>query len=106
MTRRRILLLVGGLALFGAAYLIDSRFVGWLDGLPLLPARMLLASDGTFQPPVVTSSPTVDLLQAAFGEHSPALLSANYPMQLHFLDAERAFVLAPGSPPPTPEPDA
>src|SRR5262245_4140740 len=103
MTPRRILLLVGGLALFGAAYIIYARFVGWLDGLPVLPARMLAESDGKFRPPPRTTAPTTVLLAAAFGENSPELESANYPMQLLFYDGDSTFVVASGSPPANPE---
>ncbi len=51
-TPRRTLLLLAGFVLFGVAYGIYSRVLGWLDGLPQLPAALLEhKSDGIAPPP-------------------------------------------------------
>jgi len=102
MSPRRILLLVGSLLACAAAYLTYEEFFGWLDGLPLLPPRMLAASDGRFRPPPQATSPTLELLKLAFGENSPELESLHYPTQLRFLQGDKTHVLAAGSPPTNP----
>ena len=38
---RRVLLLVLGVALFGAVFGVYARLLGWIDGLPQLPAEFL-----------------------------------------------------------------
>ncbi len=103
MTPRRILLLFGGFAAFIAAYATYAQIFGWIDGLPILPIRMTVASDGTFRPPPRATSPTLELLKAAFGENSPETEPAQYPTQLRFLQGEAAVVLAAGSPPSNPD---
>src|SRR5687767_9894876 len=102
MTPRRVLLLVGGLFAFLAAYLLYARCFGWIDGLPVLPERMALASDGVFRPPERPTSPTIELLKAAFGENSPETEPAFYPTQLRFLQGDTMLVFAAGSPPSNP----
>ncbi len=102
MSPRRILLLVGSLLACVAAYLTYAEFFGWLDGLPLLPPRMLTASDGRFRPPPQATSPTLELLKLAFGENSPELEPLHYPTQLRFLQGDKTHVLAAGSPPTNP----
>ena len=103
MTPRRILLLIGGMAAFAAAYHLYTRAFGGYDGLPVLPTRMLLSTDGTFRPPLRATSPTIERLKLAFGENSPETVSANYPTQLEFRNADgSSTVLASGSPPANP----
>jgi hypothetical protein len=103
MTPRRILMLVGGFAAFAAAYVVYAQAYGWLDGLPLLPERMLAASkDPTCVPPVRLTSPTIELIKIAFGEKCPEAESAHYPTQLRFLQGDTTIVFAAGSPPSNP----
>ena len=92
MTPRRILLLVAGLAAFGVAFAAYARLFGWLDGLPLLPQRLLRPADGTFRPPARVTSPTIELLKAAFGDNSLETDSGNYPTQLEFRNGESSVV--------------
>ena len=40
-TPRRVLLLIFGVAVFGLAFGVYSRFLGWIDGLPPLPGELL-----------------------------------------------------------------
>ena len=40
-TPRRVLLLILGVVLFGAAFGVYLRFLGWIDGLPQLPDEFL-----------------------------------------------------------------
>ena len=56
-TPRRVLVLFGGLLLFGGVYGVYARVLGWVDGLPPLPAKMLIKGDGIVQPPVRLVSP-------------------------------------------------
>src|SRR5581483_5496458 len=105
MTPRRILLLMGGLFAFGVVYALYARLFGWLDGLPVLPERMLGAADGKFRPPPRATSPTIERLKHAFGEDSPETEPAFYPMQLQFHSGESLIVLASGSPPSAPNSD-
>src|SRR5262245_9475889 len=102
MTPRRILLLVGGLFAFGVVYALYARLFGWLDGLPVLPERMLVAAQGDFVMPPRATSPTIERLKEAFGEDSPETEPAFYPTQLEFRSGESSIVLAAGSPPSTP----
>lgn len=103
MTPRRILMLVGGFAAFVAAYVVYAQAYGWLDGLPLLPERMLAVSkDPTCAPPVRLTSPTIELIKIAFGEKCPEAESAHYPTQLRFLQGDTTIVFAAGSPPSNP----
>lgn len=102
MTPRRILLLMGGLFAFGVVYTLYARLFGWLDGLPMLPARMLIPSSGEFRPPPRATSPTIERLKEAFGEDSPETEPAFYPTQLEFRNGDSSIVLAAGSPPSTP----
>src|SRR5438270_11829754 len=41
-TPRRLFLLLLGLAFFGTAYAVYARFLGGIDGLPLLPDEFLV----------------------------------------------------------------
>ncbi|MCE9566874.1 MAG: hypothetical protein K8U57_33125 [Planctomycetes bacterium] len=102
MNPRRILLLVGGFAAFAAAYLIYAQMFGWLDGLPILPPKMLIASDGTFQPPERLTSPTIELIKQAFGDKCPETEPTHYPNQLRFQQGDTTMVIAAGSLPSNP----
>jgi hypothetical protein len=103
MTPRRIVLLVAGLLFFGTAYYLYARFFGWIDGLPVLPQRMLMRSEGTFRLPERPTSPTIERLKIAFGENSPETEPSNYTTQLEFVqNPETSVVLACGSPPSKP----
>jgi hypothetical protein len=67
-TPRRILLLVAGAGICIAAFLLYNRFLGWIDGLPMLPERFLAAAKPD-QPPVEDRRETrlVQMLRQAFG---------------------------------------
>jgi hypothetical protein len=66
-TPRRVLLLILGLVLFGAAFGVYARFLGWIDGLPELPDELLTRrAEGD---PIVEPlfSPVEAKLQLSFG---------------------------------------
>ncbi|HEY3788857.1 MAG TPA: hypothetical protein VGL71_08385, partial [Urbifossiella sp.] len=99
-TPRRVLLLLGGILLFSGVYGSYSRFLGWLDGLPQLPAKMLDSSPGQMLPRVRITSPTIEHIREAFGPDCLEQHSAYYPTQLERINADNSFtVLASGSPP-------
>src|SRR5947209_14529572 len=81
-TPRRLLLLLLGLAFFGTAYAVYARFLGGIDGLPLLPEDYLVRrtsdSKDVFVPPNQTE---IDrkLIQA-FG---PNCAEVNWPNKLN-----------------------
>jgi len=102
MNPRRILLLIGGFAAFAATYIVYAQLLGWLDGLPILPPRMLLESKGECRPPVRLTSPTIELIKIAFGDKCPEAEPAHYPTQLRFLQGDTTIVFAAGSPPSNP----
>ncbi|MCI0704240.1 MAG: hypothetical protein L0241_24545 [Planctomycetia bacterium] len=102
LTPRRTLLLLAGFVLFGVAYFIYTRALGWLDGLPQLPEHMLTPSPGDFVPPLRTTSPTQQKLAQAFGDNSPEMEYAFYPTQLEFRQGDSSIVLAAGRPPNNP----
>ncbi|MBA4064019.1 MAG: hypothetical protein C0501_09965 [Isosphaera sp.] len=104
MTPRRILMLVGGLLACAAGYAVYARVLGRFDGLPVLPPRMLVRSDGEFRPQPRATSPTIELLRQAFGENAPEADSDVYRIQLKRpLDDRGGFlVLASGQPPANP----
>lgn len=102
MTPRRILLLMGGLFAFGMVYAVYARLFGWLDGLPVLPVKMLTPSDGKFRPPPRVTSPTVARLKQSFGENAHEIETAYYPTQLEFRNGDTSIVVASGSPPSSP----
>jgi hypothetical protein len=74
-TPRRILLLLVGAAGCVTAYLVYARVLGWVDGLPALPARYAVPAppdqDIKLPDPV---SPTYVRLQQAFGPGSPEVI--------------------------------
>src|SRR3954471_2002479 len=83
-TPRRLLLLLVGLAFFGTAYAVYARFLGGIDGLPLLPDEFLVRrtsdSKDVINPAVMTE---IDrkLIQA-FG---PGCREVNCPYKLNLL---------------------
>jgi hypothetical protein len=100
-TPRRVLLMLGGILLFGGVYGFYSRLLGWLDGLPPLPARMIDAnsSDSIYIVKTRSTSPTIERIREAFGPESLEQLSSLYPMQLEFRNPDNtSTVLASGSP--------
>jgi hypothetical protein len=99
-TPRRVLLLLGGILLFGGVYGFYARLLGWMDGLPQVPARMLAVADSGAKPPEVrTTSPTIERIREAFGPDCLEQKSAFYPTQLEFRSGATSTVLACGSPP-------
>ncbi|MBX9623047.1 MAG: hypothetical protein K2X82_04455 [Gemmataceae bacterium] len=105
-TPRRVGLLLAGVVLFAGGYLVYSMFLGWLDGLPALPAKMLARRSGDFLPPTRVTTATEDRLVEAFGPGCPeAAPGPGYRTKLEFLNGESSVVLAssvpvftPGSP--------
>jgi hypothetical protein len=100
-TPRRVLLLLGGILLFGGMYGFYSRFLGWLDGLPPLPAKMLFEPTSvSILPRPRSTSPTIERIREAFGPDCLEQQSGFYPTQLKFDNSDNTFtVLACGSPP-------
>ena len=68
-TPRRLLLLLLGLAFFGTAYGVYARFLGGIDGLPLLPEEYLVRRTGDSKEVVtpVTEPEINRKLRQAFG---------------------------------------
>ncbi len=66
-TPRRVLLLFLGIVLFGAAFGVYARFLGWIDGLPELPLELLArrAENDAILP--ISYTPVEEKLQQAFG---------------------------------------
>lgn len=102
LTPRRSLMLLAGFALFGCAYAAYSTLLGWIDGLPQLPAAMLKPSDGTFRPPPRTISPTQARLAQAFGPTAPEVHDSLYQNQFSFVNGDTVIVLASGPVPAAP----
>ena len=98
-TPRRVLLLLGGILLFGGVYGFYSRVLGWMDGLPPLPAKMLDRTAGTVAPPIRPTSPTIERIREAFGPDCLEQHASHYPTQLEFRNGESSTVLACGAPP-------
>ncbi|HUR55640.1 MAG TPA: hypothetical protein VMZ71_16000 [Gemmataceae bacterium] len=94
MTPRRILMLLGGVLLFCGIYAGYARALGWLDGLPQLPAELLIPGKGDFQPPTRTFSPTVERLKEAFGPECAERDDQAYPTKLEFRNGDSWVVLA------------
>ena len=95
------MLLLGGVLLFAGAYGFYARCLGWLDGLPQLPERLLAKAPPGFEvrPKTGTISPTIERLREAFGPDCREQQAAFYPTQLEFRNGETSTVLASGSPP-------
>ncbi len=96
------MLLLAGFVLFAGAYVVYAQLLGWLDGLPQLPEKMLLVADGTFAPPPRDVSPTTSRLMQAFGDNSPETNYSHYETQIEFRNGESSLVLAAGKPPSNP----
>ncbi|MFL5342709.1 MAG: hypothetical protein ACJ8F7_21460 [Gemmataceae bacterium] len=87
-TPRRILLLVGGVFVCAAAFYVYNFFLGWLDGLPVLPEKYLPSPPGIVQLPVddlgKPDSRTERKIREAFGEGCPEM---SYPIK-SFMQAQ------------------
>ena len=103
LTPRRTLLLLAGFVLFAGAYLAYAQLLGWLDGLPQLPEKMLVVGEVTFRPPERAVSPTQQKLAEAFGAKSPETDYALYETQLESRTGEMSVVLAAGPAPANPD---
>jgi hypothetical protein len=68
-TPKRILILVGGLLLFGSGFVVYSLFLGGFDGLPALPEEYA-RGDEDVEPIQPTPSETFKKMQQAFGPDS------------------------------------
>ncbi|QDU20785.1 hypothetical protein [Urbifossiella limnaea] len=101
-TPRRVLLLLAGTALFAAVYGAYAGALGWIDGLPQLPAKALARSDGTFRPPERPVLPTVQLLREAFGPGCEEENTTTYANQFTFKSGDSWVVVATGR---VPNPD-
>jgi hypothetical protein len=102
LTPRRTVLLLAGFVLFAGAYLAYDRLLGWLDGLPQLPPKMLDVADGRFAPPAGNESPTLQRIKEAFGDGSAELNTSHYETQLEFRNGESSVVVAAGKVPSNP----
>ncbi|MBN9118669.1 MAG: hypothetical protein J0I06_05855, partial [Planctomycetes bacterium] len=104
LTPRRTLLLLAGFLVFGCAYGVYARLLGWLDGLPQLPEDMLKVAggDGAILPPENRVSPTQQKLADAFGPKAPETDYALYEFQFEFRNGESPVVVASGPPPSSP----
>jgi lipopolysaccharide export system protein LptA len=74
-TPKRILLLAAGFALFFAAYLVYTHFLGGVDGLKPLPAEYgpILIEDSPTEPPPPRESSAEEKLRLAFGDNCEEL---------------------------------
>jgi hypothetical protein len=98
-------LLLAGFLLCGTAYGVYARVLGWLDGLPQLPAKYLVRSDGDtiYLPPRSDQqSPTQTKLAQAFGPRSPETDYSLYETQLEFRNGNSSVVIAAGPVPANP----
>lgn len=99
LTPRRTMLLLAGFVLFAGAYAAYAQLLGWLDGLPQLPAKFLDQASGPFAPPERNVSQAQQKLIEAFGENSPETNYSHYEMQFGFPSGEYWIVVAAGKPP-------
>ena len=100
-TPRRVALLLAGVVLFVGAYAAYAFALGWLDGLPQLPAAMLAKSKGDVLPPTRTTTATQARLIEAFGPGCPEAAEAKvagYFTKLEFRNGDSSVVLAAGAP--------
>lgn len=96
-TPRRVALLLAGIVLFGGAYFAYAHFLGWLDGLPQLPARYATPAKDQPPAPVRLESPTEDRIREAFGANSPEVQNRRaYLNRLEFRNGESSVVLVSG----------
>ncbi len=96
-TPRRVGLLLLGVVVLVAAFVVYQFFLGGFDGLPVLPDKYLVRGKGTevVEKPVST---TARQLQIAFGENSPEA-SSDVRVYKHRLPiVDRNGVMAIGSP--------
>jgi hypothetical protein len=97
-------LLLAGFVLFGVAYGIYSRLLGWIDGLPQLPVKLLKHQPtGDWVIPTRPESPTQVKLARAFGARSPETDYALYETQMEFRTSDSSVVVAAGPVPANPE---
>jgi hypothetical protein len=67
-----VLLLALGVLLFGTAFGVYARYLGWIDGLPPLPAAFLERRDADVADvPPATTTPTDAKLKKAFPDYCP-----------------------------------
>ena len=78
-TPRRILLLFLGIALFGAAFGVYVRFLGWIDGLPELPLELLTRRAESDPIRALSYTPVEKKLQQAFG---PGCVEISYLLRI------------------------
>ncbi|AWM37154.1 hypothetical protein GobsT_49120 [Gemmata obscuriglobus] len=103
LTPRRTMLLLAGFMLSAGAYFAYAQLLGWLDGLPQLPAKMLVPADpGSFVPPERSTSQTLHKLVVAFGENSPETNYSHYETQIEIRNGESSIVVAAGKAPSNP----
>ena len=73
-TPKRILILLGGLVLFLAGYMVYSYFLGGINGLSVLAEEYLPTEKGPLEPPQQgDESETVTKMKRAFGNECPEL---------------------------------
>jgi hypothetical protein len=101
-TPRRVLLLLAGTLMFGGVYGVYAHALGWIDGLPQLPARMLEHARGEFRPPDRPLLPTVERLRVAFGPGCEEENPSTYANQFTFRSGDSWVVVATGR---VPNPD-
>jgi hypothetical protein len=94
-TPRRIVLLIAGVVFFTTAYAAYARFLGWIDGLPQLPAEYLVPAKGEIQPPARLVSPTHSKLQQAFGPGCREVESPVYANRFEVRDRGMVFAVGP-----------
>ena len=83
-TPRRVLLLILGLVLFGTAFGVYLRFLGWIDGLPQLPEEYLARRTDDEPFPVRALTPVQEKLRLAFPGDSPwHEIYYNHKIELH-----------------------
>ncbi|MDW8195991.1 MAG: hypothetical protein RMJ56_00150 [Gemmataceae bacterium] len=102
LTPRRTLMMLAGFVLFGTAYWSYFQLLGWIDGLPQLPEEMKQCGDGTFRPPVRSTSPTQQKLLEAFGANALETEYSHYPNQFSFVYGDSLIVVAAGPLPANP----
>ncbi|QJW93333.1 hypothetical protein [Frigoriglobus tundricola] len=101
LTPRRTMLLLAGFICCGCAYAGYAQLLGWLDGLPQLPAKFTVPGRPIFLPPDTSVSPAQRKLALAFGPQCPETNYALYPTQLEFPGS--SVVLASGPVPAKPD---
>lgn len=101
-TPRRVLILLAGTVLFAAVYGVYSAALGWIDGLPQLPSKMLAQGKGEFRPPDRPVLPTIQLLREAFGPGCSEENTTTYANQFTFKSGDSWVVVATGR---VPNPD-